>query len=74
MGVCLLIGGLFGGNPTRVIHCYNVTTNSWSVLGDMPTPRSQVQAAVLPSNDLVVVGGQLSGSEVCLVTEISSCL
>ena len=71
-GCVLAIGGaddLFSGNPTGAIHCYNVTTNSWSVIGEMPTPRSDVLAAVLPSNDLVVVGGALS-----CITEIGSCL
>ena len=47
---------------------FDVTTNSWSVRGEMPT-RSDVLAAVLPSNDLVVVGGALSR-----ITEIGSCL
>ena len=75
-GRVLTIGGardLFGVYPTGAIHCYNVTTNSWCVIGEMPTPRSSVLAAVLPSNDLVVVGGKLS-REGCSITEIGSCL
>ena len=76
-GRVLAIGGeddLFGNNPTGAIHCYNVTTNSWSVIGEMPTPRSEVLAAVLPSNDLVVVGGALSEIEDCSIVDIGSCL
>ena len=47
-GCVLAIGGtddLFGRYPTGVIHCYNVTTNSWSVISEMPTPRYLVLAA-----------------------------
>ena len=76
-GRVLAIGGtddIYGRNPTGSIHCYNVTTNSWSVTGEMPTPRSRVLAAVL-SNDLVVVGGNLSkGSSGSSVLDIGSCL
>ena len=54
-GRVLAIGGYDGIN--RAIHCYDVATNSWSVIGEMPTPRSRVLTAVLPSNELVVVGG-----------------
>ena len=74
-GRVLAIGGvndMIGRCPTGAIHCYNVTTNSWSVIGEMPTPRSQVLAAVLPGNDVVVVGGTLSHWEFCSITEIGS--
>ena len=68
-GRVLAIGGQNDDwNPTGAIHCYDVATNSWSVMGEMPTPRYQVLTAVLPSNELVVVGG--SGS--CCTTEIGS--
>ena len=63
-GHVLAIGGSDtqnGGNPTGAIHCYDVATNSWSVIGEIPTPRSQVLTAVLPSK-LVVVGGLLSST------------
>ena len=76
-GHLLSIGGsndLLSGNPTGAIHCYNVTTNSWSVVGEMATPRSRVLAVVLSSNDLVVVGGELSSGNICSITEIGSCL
>ena len=74
-GRVLAIGGaddVVGDNPTGAIHCYNVTTNSWSVIGEMPTPRSEVLTAVLPSNDLVVVGGRLSMIKDCSIVDIGS--
>ena len=46
-------------NPTGAISCYDVDTNSWNVTSEMPTPRSLALAAVLPGNELVVVGGRL---------------
>ena len=64
----LAIGGSNqNGTPTRAIHQYNRSTNSWSVIGEMPTPRDWSLVAVLPSHELIVVGGYL-----CSVTEIAS--
>ena len=56
-----------GGSLTGVIHQYNRCTNSWSVIGEMPTPRVCPLVAVLPSHELIVVGGIN-----CAVTEIAS--
>jgi hypothetical protein len=75
-GHVLAIGGAdegWGSNPTGTIHCYDVATNSWSVIGEMPTPRSKALTAVLPSDQLVVVGGESSSLNSCPVTEICSC-
>lgn len=74
-GRVLAIGGIddvWSSNRTGAIHCYNATANLWSVIGEMPTPRSQFLAAVLPSNQLVVVGGKLSSDKFCSVTDICS--
>ena len=61
-GQVLAIGGrdqqsMSRGCPTEAIHCYSKTTNSWSVIGGMPTPRTWPIVAVLPSHELIVVGG-----------------
>ena len=48
---------LGGVNSTPAIDCYNEATNKWSVLGQLPNPRSSVLAAALPSGKLVVSGG-----------------
>ena len=60
-GRLLIIGGKPGSNkkPTTAIHIhvYNPTTDSWEVTSHMGTPRWQCIAAVLPNNQLMVVGG-----------------
>ena len=61
-GQVLAIGGsdqLNYGTPTGAIQCYDRSTNSWSVIGEMPIPRYHTLVAVLPSNKLIVVGGQV---------------
>ena len=59
-GRVLAVGG-GDGEFNRSIRCYDVATNSWSVIGELPTPRCLALTAVLPSNELVVVGGWTSG-------------
>ena len=57
-GQVLAIGGRDQrGTPTGAIHKYNRSTNSWSVIGKMPTPHIRPLVAVLPSHELIVVGG-----------------
>ena len=57
-GRLLAIGGM---NPdtqsTTAIHEYNPTTDSWEIISHMGTPRLDCIAAVLPNNQLMVVGG-----------------
>ena len=72
-GRVLAVGGIDGpSNRSRSIHCYDVATDSWSVIGEMPTPRTRVLTAVLPSNELVVVGGIMVSGNWCTATEIGS--
>ena len=72
-GCVLVIGGCNdAGDPRRAIHCYDVANSSWSVVGEMPTPRYGALVAVLPSNELVVVGGKMSLMSYYTVNEIGS--
>ena len=67
---CVLAIGDLRNTLTGTVHCYDRSTNSWSAIGEIPTPRYATLIAVLPSNELVVVGGQdglLSNS----ITEIA---
>ena len=43
--------------PTTAVQRYDPATNSWKVIGQMLTTRSKCFAAVLPDNQLMVVGG-----------------
>ena len=57
-GRLLAVGGRDSDNKkTTAIHMYNTTTNSWEVISHMTTPRSDCLVAVLPHNELMVVGG-----------------
>ena len=57
----LTIGGRDSDRrPTSAVHMYNPTTDSWEVISRMSTPRLDCIAAVLPNNQLMVVGGYTS--------------
>ena len=59
-GRLLTIGGKGSDKePTSAIHIYNPATESWDVIGHMGTPRRGCIAAVLPNNQLMVVGGKI---------------
>ena len=61
-GRLLVIGGVDSdGKPTSAIHMYNPTTDSWEVMSHMETPRYWCIAAVVPNNQLMVMGGLNSG-------------
>ena len=54
----LAIGGKDSDKKfTTAIHMYNPTIDSWEVISHMATPRWLCTAAVLPNNQLMVVGG-----------------
>ena len=64
LGRLLAIGGHDSyKKPTTAIHKYNPTTDSWEVISHMATPRCYCIAAVLPNNQLMVVGGYTIGGE-----------
>ena len=57
-GRLLAVGGEDSDDEeTTAIHMYNTTTNSWEVISHMTTPQYQCLVAVLPHNELMVVGG-----------------
>ena len=71
-GHVLAIGGYNDYSRTGAIHSYDAACKSWSVISEMPTPRQNILAAVLPSNELVVVGGVTASRNWCTITEIGS--
>ena len=58
--------------PTGSIHLYSKNSNSWSVIGEMPTPHCLALVAVLPSNKLITVGGVDGRGRDCNITNIAS--
>ena len=57
-GQLLAVGGVDSDNkPTTAVYMYNQATNSWNVISHMATARRRPFAAVLPNNQLMVVGG-----------------
>ena len=65
-GRLLAIGGQDSkGKSTTAVHMYQPTTNSWEVISHMTTPRRDCLSAVLPDNQLMVVGGSTTGYKEC---------
>ena len=57
-GELLAVGGVTQSQKkTRSIYKYSPTTNSWDHISKMPTARYLCQVAVLPDNEIMVVGG-----------------
>ena len=61
-GELLAVGGRDKDDkPTAAIHKYNPTTNSWDLISKMTTARYCSLVAVLPTNEMMVVGGRIEG-------------
>ena len=45
--------------PSSAIHKYNPTINSWDLISNMPTARFLSLVAVIPTNEMMVVGGSI---------------
>ena len=57
-GHLLAIGGMDAHNrKASAIYEYNTTTGSWDLISNMPTPQYNRLVAVLPTNEMIVVGG-----------------
>ena len=60
-GQLLAVGGCDEGHKaTATIHKYNQRTNTWDHISDMPTARYLCLVAVLPTNEMMAVGGWIS--------------
>ena len=56
-GELVAVGGDDKGKPTSAVYKYNPITDSWQLISNMPTARSECLVAVLPTNEMIVVGG-----------------
>ena len=73
-GRLLAIGGMDSNEkPTAAIHMYNPNTCSWEVISHMATPRYDCFAAVLPDNQLMVVGGRTNSGKTNSVEMAVTC-
>ena len=61
-GQLLAVGG-WDQDATTAIHMYQPITNSWEVISRMTIPRALCLVAVLPDNQLMVVGGWTTGNK-----------
>ena len=60
-GELVAVGGEVATNKTTsAVHKYDPTTDSWDIISNMPTARYWCLIAVLPTNEMMVVGGCLS--------------
>ena len=65
-GRLLAIGGVDSeGIPSTAVHIYHPTTDSWEVISHITTARVRCLAAVLPNNQLMVVGGLITMDKKC---------
>ena len=73
-GRLLAIGGWDSteDKPSTAVHMYQPTTNSWELISHMTTPRVACLAAVLPDNQLMVVGGWTTGGKKCNSVEFGT--
>ena len=62
-GCLLAIGGRDSEHrASTAVHAYIPTNNSWEVISHMVTPRYNCFAAVLPDNQVMVIGGIIDKS------------
>ena len=74
-GRLLAIGGQDSKwKPTTAVYMHHPTTNSWGIISHMTTPRSQCLSAVLPDNQLMVVGGLTTDHKECDLVEFGTVL
>ena len=62
-GQLIAVGGRDSHNEksTNSVYAYDPTTDRWDVISTMPTARYDCLVAVLPGNQLMVVGGVTGG-------------
>ena len=69
-GQLLAIGGRDSARKsTTAVYMYNPSTNSWNVISHMTTARYNCHAAVLPDNQLMVVGGEIDNKLIPTISD-----
>ena len=72
-GELVAVGGRDAeGKTISSVYQYNSTANSWNVISNMPTARTYCLVAVLPTNEMMVVGGFSSRAYSSLVDKVET--
>ena len=72
-GRLLAIGGWMDSwKSTTAIYMYKSATNSWEIVSHMTTNRDLCITAVLPGNQLMVVGGETDVGNSTNIVELAS--
>ena len=71
-GQLLAIGGEDSVKRTTAVYMYNSTTNSWEIISHMTTGRSRCFTAVLPNNQLMVMGGSITLVSITNTVELAT--
>ncbi|MEO9870996.1 ThuA domain-containing protein [Ekhidna sp.] len=65
-GKIYAVGGQFGHDggtqDQSFLHTYNPTTNTWTQLTDLPTPRSHFEPGTIVHNDKIIIVGGRNGN------------
>ena len=70
-GQLLSVGGKVDLKSTAAIHMYDPSTNSWKIISHMATARFDCFVAVLPNDQLMVVGGRMGETDTVEIAELS---
>ena len=62
-GHLLSIGGEDYHNPSTTIHAFSTFTQTWEYVADLPVHLTQPSAVVLPTGELLVIGGKRKKNE-----------
>ena len=72
-GRLLAVGGRDDSwKGTTAVYMYDLTSNSWEIVSQMTIGRHDCFTAVLPNNQLMVVGGQTDGQTSTDTVELAS--
>ena len=61
-GSLLAVGGSHGRQRSSAIHVYDQEKNAWNKVDDLPTERQDCACCLLPSGEILVAGGDSSGT------------
>ena len=73
-GSLLTVGGRHDNTVSTAIHLDHPETNTWTKVGNLPTPRYYCSATVLASGELLVSGGRDQQHKLTTLVDIATIL